>query len=126
MFAVHKNVPPSWCIQMSRKTYCSTFFCICQVYNAFVLFDGCIIHNNIHERRAMRKNKLTEYGVKIKLRLIERNQTQEWLINEVNKRDIVKLDSSFLNKIMTGTIKTSLAVPIIDEILGIDFDEDMR
>ena len=74
----------------------------------------------------MRKNKLTEYGVKIKLRLIERNQTQEWLINEVNKRDIVKLDSSFLNKIMTGTIKTSLAVPIIDEILGIDSDEDMR
>lgn len=67
----------------------------------------------------MRKNKLTEYGVAIKIRLIEMDRSQEWLINEVNKRGIIILDRSFLNRIMTGVVKTSAAVPIINEILGI-------
>lgn len=68
----------------------------------------------------MRKNSLTDYGKKVKTRLIELDKTQKWLITEVNKRVSITMTSSYLNRIMIGKVVSSSAVPVINEILGIE------
>lgn len=66
-----------------------------------------------------RKKILTDYGKKIKVRLAELDRTQEWLISEVKKKKSGFIDSSYLNRIMTGGVLDSVYVPIINQILDI-------
>lgn len=67
----------------------------------------------------MRKNQLTEFGKEIKYKLIDLEKNQEWLISEIKKKSKLYVDSSLMNRIMTGQTESSL-VPIIKEILGIN------
>lgn len=68
-----------------------------------------------------KKFPLTDYGLKIKIKLLFLNKTQEWLINEVREKvPEFYIDSSNLYKIMTGQIKTSKAISVINEVLGIE------
>ncbi len=66
------------------------------------------------------KNKLTDFGKKIKCTLIEKDETQEWLISEVKKRTGLYFDSSYLNKIMTGKMENPKILTAINEILFAD------
>lgn len=50
----------------------------------------------------MRKNELTEFGKEVKLELLLRGETQEWLIQEVRARSGRYLDSGYLSKILSG------------------------
>ena len=65
------------------------------------------------------KYNLTEFGKKIKISLIEQNQTQEWLIAQVKEKTGLYFDSSYLNKIMTGKNNSPRILSAIKEILGI-------
>ena len=66
------------------------------------------------------KSTLTDLGKKIKFALIEKNQTQEWLIAEVKKKTGLYFDSSYLGKVMTGKRKSERVVAAIHEILALD------
>jgi hypothetical protein len=68
--------------------------------------------------------KLNERGVSIKLKLFSLGKSQEWLISEVKKTE-PSFDSKALYDIMYAKRKSKYEATIKD-ILGIDFDEDMR
>jgi hypothetical protein len=63
----------------------------------------------------------TEYGKKVAIRLLDMGNSQAWLIEQIHARVPYSVDSSNLNRILTGRIKTSRLIPIIDSIL---FPED--
>lgn len=65
------------------------------------------------------KKERTDFGKKIKIALIEKNASQDWLIKEVKQRTGLYFDSSYLNKIMTGTNKNPTIVTCICSILEI-------
>ena len=67
----------------------------------------------------MRKNNLCDFGRAVKVRLIDLDKTQEWLIAEVKKETNQYIDSSCLYKLMTGQIINSNLIPIIKKILEI-------
>ena len=62
---------------------------------------------------------ITDYGKAIRIRLVELNQTQEWLIESVRERTGLYFDSSYLYKILTGRLSTPKVVEAINEILGV-------
>jgi hypothetical protein len=62
---------------------------------------------------------ITDYGKAIRMRLVELNQTQEWLIESVRERTGLYFDSSYLYKILTGRLSTPKVVEAINEILGV-------
>lgn len=61
---------------------------------------------------------ITDYGKTIKLRLLEQEKTQEWLISEVSKKAGRYFDSSYLHKVMVGKIKNKVIIDAINEVLG--------
>ncbi len=67
----------------------------------------------------MRKHPLTTYGKKIKMKLFDMGESQEWLMQEIRKRSDLFVDCKLLNNIMTGKTNSSV-IPIINEILGIE------
>lgn len=67
----------------------------------------------------MRKRNLTEFGKEIKLELLLRDQTQEWLISQVRKKSGMFLDSGYLGKIMAGERQAPEIARHICEVLEI-------
>lgn len=68
-----------------------------------------------------RKRPLTEYGIKVKIKLMQINKTQSWLIEEVKNLLPQKyVDSSNIYKILTGEIKSTEIKTAINQILGIE------
>lgn len=66
----------------------------------------------------MKKKAITDYGRKVKGKLLDLNMTQEWLVGEIKKRlPDAYVDSSLLNKIFVGDVKKSRIIPVINEIL---------
>ena len=63
--------------------------------------------------------KVTEYGRKIKLSLMDAGKTQTWLISEVHQKTGLYFDDSYLYRIMYGTLRTPKIIAAINEILGI-------
>lgn len=61
--------------------------------------------------------QLTEFGKKIKVALIERGQTQNWLIEEMRKDTGMYVDTSALHRIMTGKLNSSRLTASIRKIL---------
>ena len=61
----------------------------------------------------------TEFGKQIKIRLVEMEKNQTWLIEEVSERTGLYFDSGYMHKIMTGKIATPSIVTAIREILGL-------
>ena len=58
-----------------------------------------------------------EYGKAIKKRLIDIDKPQKWLIDEVRSETGLFFDSSYLNKIICGTLKTPSIIGAINKIL---------
>lgn len=66
------------------------------------------------------KNSVSSLGKLIKIELIKRNKTQNWLISELKKRlPTMYIDSSALNKILTGKVVSGKIVDEIHSILNI-------
>ena len=67
-----------------------------------------------------RKKQLTAYGKQIKIKLVELDCTQAWLIEQVKKILPDKyLDTSNLYKIMTGEINSPDIQSAINQVLNI-------
>lgn len=67
--------------------------------------------------------QLTDYGKEIKKRLIDKGETQEWLISEVSKESGLFLDGGYLYKIMTGQRTAPKIIAAINKILGLEVRE---
>lgn len=65
----------------------------------------------------MKKN--TEFGKKVKCALIDEGKSLTWLSDEVTKRTGLYLDSSYMNKILTGQRNPEKIITAISEILKI-------
>lgn len=65
------------------------------------------------------KNTFTDYGKTVKKQLIDNDKSQSWLIEELKKKTGMFVDSSLLNKILTGKVKSEKLISTINEILKI-------
>lgn len=63
---------------------------------------------------------LTPYGKKVKIRLIELDKPQTWLIEQVKERTGLYCDSSLLYKLSTGQLNVPKIRAAVDEILGLE------
>jgi len=63
------------------------------------------------------KYPYTDYGKKVALRLLDMGTNQAWLIREIRTHCTYCVDSSNLHKILTGQLKRSRLIPIINDIL---------
>lgn len=62
---------------------------------------------------------LSDYGLAIKMRLLELGKSQEWLIEQVESRTGLYFDSGYMHKVLCGTAKSENILTAINEILGI-------
>ena len=65
------------------------------------------------------KKELTAFGKQVKYRLIDLGKTQTWLQEQVTEKTGLFLDSSYLNKIITGERAAPKVTQAIREILDI-------
>ena len=63
---------------------------------------------------------ISEYGKKIKIRLSELGESQNWLIGKVGETTGLFFDSSYLYKIMIGKEKSRNIINAINGILNIE------
>lgn len=63
--------------------------------------------------------KLCDFGKEVKKKLIDIDQTQEWLCHEVNSDTGLFIDSSYMSKVLTGKLSTPSIVSSIKRILKI-------
>lgn len=61
----------------------------------------------------------SDFGKRIKMRLVEMDKNQKWLIEEVKAKTGLYFDTSYIHKIMTGQIATPSIVNAICEVLDI-------
>lgn len=66
----------------------------------------------------LRKIPLTEYGKSVKKRLIEMDKSQAWLIEQLKRKTGKFVDSSLLNKILTGKSNSSTIISAINELIS--------
>lgn len=71
--------------------------------------------------------QVTEFGMAVKVRLIEMQKTQSWLIEQVADRTGDFFDSSYLHRILTGKLAAENGIngkpgkaAVIREILGLE------
>lgn len=69
---------------------------------------------------------LTDYGKKIKHKLIDIGKTQKWLQEEVTTKTGLYMDPSYMGKILTGQLSTPKVVSAINSILGLEGEHDAR
>lgn len=74
--------------------------------------------------------QVSEFGMAVKVRLIEMQKTQSWLIEQVKERTGDFFDSSYLHRILTGKLAAENGVngkpgkaEVIRDILGMS-EED--
>jgi hypothetical protein len=65
------------------------------------------------------KINASEFGKAVKIRLIEMDKTQDWLIEQVRNRTGLFFDSSYLWKILNGVVATPGMIAAIREILDL-------
>lgn len=63
--------------------------------------------------------KLCSFGKEVKKKLIDIDQTQEWLCREVSADTGLFVDSSYMSKILCGKLATPSIVNSIRKILEI-------
>lgn len=66
--------------------------------------------------------KICDFGKEIKKRLVDINQTQEWLISEVSQDTGKYFDSGYLHRILRGELSTPGIVASIRKILDLPND----
>ena len=64
-----------------------------------------------------RKNPLTNFGFDVKKKLIDIDKPQSWLIEEIKKETNLYVDSSVLNKVLTGRLNSKKIIAAINKIL---------
>ena len=65
------------------------------------------------------KRKLTSFGKKVRVRLIELECSQEWLQSQIREETGLYIDRSYLRKILTGQRSSPKIVQAICGILDI-------
>lgn len=70
------------------------------------------------------KRPLNEFGKKVRIRLIELNKPQAWLIEEVQRRTGKYFDSSYFYKLSTGGAQSKPMERVILNILGMPGGEE--
>ena len=68
--------------------------------------------------------KFTPFGLCVKTELLRRGKSQKWLEEEVNSRNNLYMDSSYMYKILTGQRSAPKIVQAIQEILGLPEQDD--
>lgn len=66
------------------------------------------------------KYSYSDFGKEVKKRLIEIDKTQEWLIAEVRKDTGLFVDSSYLNRILTGRNNSPKIIASIKKTLAME------
>lgn len=69
---------------------------------------------------------ITPFGKKIKKRLLDVEQDQNWLIAQVRVKTGLYFDGSYLHKIMTGKLSTPSVTQAICEILEIQLETQTK
>lgn len=71
----------------------------------------------------MAKINDSDFGRSVKIRLMEKNMTQEQLCKTVQERTGKYFDSSYLWKVCNGVLKTPDIVSAVCEILEIEVEQ---
>lgn len=71
----------------------------------------------------MKKHQPCKFGMDVKSKLLEMNQTQTWLIEEVKGITGLYVDSSLMYKIITGERAPTKIIQAIREILQLPNDQ---
>ena len=64
-------------------------------------------------------SKFTDFGLAVKVALLQKGKNLRWLQEEVTKRTGLSIDSSYISKILTGKRNAKKIVQAICEILDI-------
>lgn len=67
----------------------------------------------------LKTTKVCEFGKEVKKKLVDIDQTQEWLIQRVKDDTGLFFDSGYLYKILTGKLATPKIIESISKILNI-------
>lgn len=62
---------------------------------------------------------ISPFGKQIKIKLLELNSTQSWLIEEIKKATGLFVDSSVMYKILIGTNHNPKFISAIEQVLNI-------
>lgn len=65
------------------------------------------------------KYGFTKFGKEVKKRLIDLDKSQEWLISQINRDTGLFVDSSYLNRILTGRCNSEKIIASISKILDL-------
>lgn len=70
---------------------------------------------------------VSDFGMAVKIRLMEMQKTQEWLVDQVRERTGDYFDNSYLHRILTGKLSAERGydgkpgkAEVIREILGME------
>lgn len=66
----------------------------------------------------MNDSKFSDFGLEVRIRLLQMGKTQKWLQEEVREKTGLFVDGSYLNKILTGERETPKLVNAIKEVVG--------
>lgn len=69
---------------------------------------------------------ITNFGLATKSKLLQKNQTQKWLMDEIRSITGMYVDSSTLHKIFTGELHSKRLTAAICQVLEIDSPEDQQ
>ena len=67
----------------------------------------------------MFKYGFSDFGKTVKKRLIDLDKSQKWLISQLNQDTGLFVDSSYLNRILTGRCNSEKIIASISKILGL-------
>ena len=65
-------------------------------------------------------NKISDFGLCVKVKLLQKQKTQKWLSEEVTRKTGLYVDSGYMHKILTGKRNAPKIVDAICEILSIE------
>ena len=63
---------------------------------------------------------LTEFGRRVKTRLIELDKNQSWLVEQVKAKTGLYFDNPYLCRVLSGTLKSPKILAAIRETLGLE------
>ena len=69
-------------------------------------------------------SKICSFGKCVKKRLIDLDQSQEWLIKQVHEDTGLFFDSGYMGKILTGSLSTPRIIESICKILKIKDEKE--
>lgn len=67
----------------------------------------------------MNSSKFTQFGLCVKMELLQRGKSQKWLEDEIRERTGLYADSGYLYKVLTGQRSAPKIVKAICEILSL-------